>query len=258
MFVIKYDKVSMIKLVQSIEKYPALYNTKKHFSKDEVDSAWDKVATSVGEKDSLCRDRWHSIKSCYIRHLKYTALNSKRRPYYLAEYLDFMVPFVSDRVKKFLSLKQNELGSLPSYLKDALPPMHPMNSYLQQNMKHDEPEFKTEVVEIEEVEEEDEEDVEEEEEEVVMEKDWMTVGSENQQPSSSKVLSRKSTSNDTSSSTPKKIKLSTESDEDINFFKSLLPDVARMSSHQKLKFKQEALSIIEDILYATDEINITT
>ncbi|XP_046673175.1 uncharacterized protein LOC124362583 [Homalodisca vitripennis] len=257
MFVIKYDKVSMIKLVQSIEKHPALYNTKKHFPKDEVDSAWDKVAIEVGEKDSLCRDRWHSIKSCYIRHLKYTALNSKRRPYYLAEHLDFMVPFVSDRVKKFLSLKQNELGNLPSYLKDALPPMHPMSSFLKQNMKHEEPEIKTEVVEIEEVEEEDEEDEEELEEEVT-EQDWMGVCSENQQPSSSKVLSRKSTSNNTSSSTPKKIKLSNESNEDINFFKSLLPDVARMSSHQKLKFKQEALSIIEDILYATDEINITT
>uniref|UniRef100_A0A1B6KT01 MADF domain-containing protein n=1 Tax=Graphocephala atropunctata TaxID=36148 RepID=A0A1B6KT01_9HEMI len=247
MFVIKYDKMSMIKLVQSVEKYPAIYNTQKHFPKDDVDSSWDKVAVEVGEKDSLCRDRWHSIKSCYIRHLKYTALNSKRRPYYLAEHLDFMLPFVSDKVKKFLSLKQSELGSLPSYLKEALPPMHTMNSYLEQEMKLEHTEVKTEIV-----------DVEEEEEEEVSEQDWMSIGSDHQRPSSSNVLARKSTSNNNRSKPPKKIKLSNNSDEDISFLKSLLPDVARMSSHQKLKFKQEALSIIEDILYASDEINITT
>lgn len=50
MFVIKYDKVSMIKLVSCIEKYPAIYDNTKHYSKDEQDKSWDKVASDVGEK----------------------------------------------------------------------------------------------------------------------------------------------------------------------------------------------------------------
>lgn len=50
MYVIKYDKVSMIRFIQCIEKYPAVYHTKKHFSKDVVEKAWEDIALAVGEK----------------------------------------------------------------------------------------------------------------------------------------------------------------------------------------------------------------
>lgn len=53
MFVIKYDKVSMIKFIQCVEKYPAIFNTKQHFSKDDLDKAWDEIAIAVGEKGQL-------------------------------------------------------------------------------------------------------------------------------------------------------------------------------------------------------------
>lgn len=50
MYVIKYDKVSMIRFIQCIEKYPAVYNNKNLFSKDDVEKAWEDVALAVGEK----------------------------------------------------------------------------------------------------------------------------------------------------------------------------------------------------------------
>lgn len=40
----------MMKLVQSIEKYPPIYNNKRHYCKDDIDHAWDRVALEVGEK----------------------------------------------------------------------------------------------------------------------------------------------------------------------------------------------------------------
>lgn len=50
MYVIKYDKVSMIRFIECIEKYPALYNTKNHYSKEDVEKAWEDLALAVGEK----------------------------------------------------------------------------------------------------------------------------------------------------------------------------------------------------------------
>ena len=43
--------------------------------------------------ESLCRDRWRSIRACFGRHLRNKNIN--RKPYYLAEYLDFLRPFTS-------------------------------------------------------------------------------------------------------------------------------------------------------------------
>lgn len=47
----------MIKLVSCIEKYPAIYDTSKHYSKDEQDRSWDKVALEVGEKGKSIKSK---------------------------------------------------------------------------------------------------------------------------------------------------------------------------------------------------------
>lgn len=53
MYVIKYDKMSMARLVKSISTHEEIYNNQIHFSKDQIDSAWDKVAREVGEKGNV-------------------------------------------------------------------------------------------------------------------------------------------------------------------------------------------------------------
>lgn len=141
-------------------------------------------------------------------------------------------------------MKQYELNNLPTYLKEALPSAESTSSYLAQNVYAErKAEIKTETIEIEKDE----------------GSDWPSITYDNQQPSSSKSLSKRSI---TSNNCEKNKELSeippASNNEDVTFFKSLLPDISRMSSHQKLKFKQETLSIIEDILYACDEINVSS
>lgn len=141
-------------------------------------------------------------------------------------------------------MKQYELNNLPTYLKEALPSAESTSSYLAQNVYAErKAEIKTEIIEIDKDE----------------GSDWPSITYDNQQPSSSKSLSNRSV---TSNNCKKNKELSeippASNDEDVTFFKSLLPDISRMSSHQKLKFKQETLSIIEDILYACDEINVSS
>lgn len=43
----------MISLVQHIEKNPPIYDTVNHYTKEEIEAAWDKVAVAVGEKGRL-------------------------------------------------------------------------------------------------------------------------------------------------------------------------------------------------------------
>lgn len=141
-------------------------------------------------------------------------------------------------------MKQYELNNLPTYLKEALPSAESTSSYLAQNVYAErKAEIKKETIEIEKDE----------------GSDWPSITYDNQQPSSSKSLSKRSI---TSNNCEKNKELSeippASNNEDVTFFKSLLPDISRMSSHQKLKFKQETLSIIEDILYACDEINVSS
>lgn len=141
-------------------------------------------------------------------------------------------------------MKQYELNNLPTYLKEALPSAESTSSYLAQNVYAErKAEIKTETIEIDKDE----------------GSDWPSITYDNQQPSSSKSLSKRSI---TSNNCEKNKELSeippASNNEDVTFFKSLLPDISRMSSHQKLKFKQETLSIIEDILYACDEINVSS
>lgn len=138
-------------------------------------------------------------------------------------------------------MKQYELNNLPTYLKEALPSAESTSSYLAQNVYAErKAEIKTEIIEIDKDE----------------GSDWPSITYDNEKPSSSKSSSNRSNNS-------KKNKELSEiphpsNDEDVTFFKSLLPDISRMSSHQKLKFKQETLSIIEDILYACDEINVSS
>lgn len=145
-------------------------------------------------------------------------------------------------------MKQYELNNLPTYLKESLPSAESTSSYLTQNVYCErkseiKTEIKTEIVEI----------------DNDRSSEWPSITYDNQQPSSSKSLSKKHITSNYGKKSKELTEISPDSnDEDVIFFKSLLPDISRMSSHQKLKFKQETLSIIEDILYASDEVNISS
>lgn len=141
--------------------------------------------------------------------------------------------------RNFVKHQTTHVATLPAYLKEGLPEFKDSeNALLSGNVIIcSDTDIKSEIVDIEEV----------------SVSDWCSV--ESDQASTSQIASK------TREPVGSKRKLteskSIQDDADASFFKGILPDVARMSSHQKLKFKQEALSIIEDILYATEDIDIT-
>ena len=51
-----------------------------------------------------CKERWKNLRACYTRHVKLSMYSGKgfkvRKPYYLAEYLDFLYPFTKCRQPK--------------------------------------------------------------------------------------------------------------------------------------------------------------
>lgn len=141
--------------------------------------------------------------------------------------------------RNFVKHQTTHIASLPAYLKEGLPNFQDSeNALLSGNVIIcSDTDIKSEIVDIEDV----------------SVSDWCSV--ESDQPSTSQIAS-KTLEPDSSKRKLTDHKL-VQNDADVSFFKGILPDVARMSSHQKLKFKQEALSIVEDILYATEDIDIT-
>lgn len=60
-----------------------------------------------------CKERWRNLRACLTRHLKHNKdLNnsgegSTHKPYYLAEYMDFLMPFTKTRPpKELLSVRE--------------------------------------------------------------------------------------------------------------------------------------------------------
>lgn len=154
-----------------------------------------------------------------------------------------------------LYLAQQKGNELPNYLKEALPPSQVnWNNSKIVNKFSPKVKPKKEII--------DSDESASESDSLIIDEDYGQPSSSHvnllpahEQPSSSKsLLLRPSPTKQTS--VAKKIKnLDGSTDEDINFLKSLLCDVGKMSSHQKLKFKQETLSIIEDILYASEDMS---
>lgn len=94
-----------IKIVQTVEKFPVIYDysTPGHSNKVEVDKAWCAVSKEVNTDVNSCKEKWRNCRSCWARYLRQTpvigsAARSKK-PYYLAEYLAFLTPFTKSRRK---------------------------------------------------------------------------------------------------------------------------------------------------------------
>lgn len=53
---------------------------------------------------SDCKERWKNLRACFTRHLKHQVLEMKtgikyKRPYYLAESMNFILPFTKLRTQ---------------------------------------------------------------------------------------------------------------------------------------------------------------
>ncbi|GAB0098945.1 hypothetical protein DMENIID0001_147570 [Sergentomyia squamirostris] len=97
------DPIQNLKIVQMVEKYPLLYdNTLKEYDmKQEVEKAWQTIGNELNMSGTVVRDRWRVIRGSYVRYLRQQ--NSRtdgeypKKPYYLANYMKFVTPFLKPR-----------------------------------------------------------------------------------------------------------------------------------------------------------------
>ncbi|KAL5237737.1 hypothetical protein ACI65C_005147 [Semiaphis heraclei] len=99
----KDDPEFNIKFVEIVENHKCIYdyNIKEYASRVEQDRAWENIGKEIGATASECKERWKNLRACYTRHLKHKLPSGSgakpKRPYYLAEYLNFLEPFTKSR-----------------------------------------------------------------------------------------------------------------------------------------------------------------
>ncbi|XP_055838687.1 uncharacterized protein LOC129906788 isoform X2 [Episyrphus balteatus] len=99
----KDDPDTNVHFVRTIECYPCLYNRqcKEYSNKTKQDETWKEIAKNFDATVFECKERWKNLRACYSRHLKLKNISvttgSQKKPYYLAEHLDFLKPFTKSR-----------------------------------------------------------------------------------------------------------------------------------------------------------------
>ncbi|XP_075982030.1 uncharacterized protein LOC142980493 [Anticarsia gemmatalis] len=102
-----------IEFVKTVQKYPCLYNYElpAYTRKDISDSAWEEVAEATNMTPSACRERWRNLRAVFMRTIKATGAGTKKKPYYLAEVMQFIVPYLrpTTNTEPFLEAKKQQL-----------------------------------------------------------------------------------------------------------------------------------------------------
>ncbi|XP_053951098.1 uncharacterized protein LOC128858671 [Anastrepha ludens] len=115
------NKKINIRLVQTVEKYPCIYNTSltEYSKRDHTERAWIEVAEELSSTPDVVKDRWKCIRSVFVRRLKQMHMGELSKPYYLHQHLQFLVPFLQkpwdpeSRTKRLLEESENRVRRSP-------------------------------------------------------------------------------------------------------------------------------------------------
>ncbi|CAH1638839.1 unnamed protein product [Spodoptera littoralis] len=101
-----------IQLINEIEKHELLYNflLPQYNRKDLVEEAWEDIAASTNMSISDCKEKWRNIRSSFLRSMKQCGTKIKK-PYYLTEYLRFIVPYLKPTVSGIESADETQYHS---------------------------------------------------------------------------------------------------------------------------------------------------
>lgn len=96
------DQQFNISFVAEVKQYPCLFdsNSTEYKQAQVQDKAWQAVSGAVNESVDMCKKRWRNLRCCMTRYLKSvrdnmdTGANLKRRPYYLYNHMQFVVPYL--------------------------------------------------------------------------------------------------------------------------------------------------------------------
>ncbi|XP_037909820.1 uncharacterized protein LOC119650781 isoform X2 [Hermetia illucens] len=91
------DEDFNVKFVNLVKMYKCLYDKKvpEYRNKDEQEKAWFDIAKETHESVSHCKERWRNLRACLSRYIKQqSSADPQHKPYYLAEHMQFLLPFL--------------------------------------------------------------------------------------------------------------------------------------------------------------------
>ncbi|GBP17865.1 hypothetical protein EVAR_7858_1 [Eumeta japonica] len=99
--VMRDDPEFNIKFIELVEKNPSLYDNTRpdHGNRNKQNKIWADIGKKLNENAYNCKERWKNIRGRYVKQLnKFTPSGPAKKPYYLAEYLQFLDAFVKSRI----------------------------------------------------------------------------------------------------------------------------------------------------------------
>ncbi|BES92651.1 BESS motif [Nesidiocoris tenuis] len=90
------DRDFMVMFVECIKKHPCIWDTSlsTYARIDLTAQAWQMVAEEMNDSEENCRTRWKNIRTSFGRSLRPHKTGKLRKPYYMAKYLTYLLPFV--------------------------------------------------------------------------------------------------------------------------------------------------------------------
>ncbi|KAF9811417.1 hypothetical protein SFRURICE_002786 [Spodoptera frugiperda] len=109
-----------IQLINEIEKHELLYNfgLPQYNRKDLVEEAWEEIAASTNMSISDCKEKWRNIRSSFLRSMKPSGTKIKK-PYYLTEYLRFIVPYLKPTTTSGIESADETLYHSPQHSNES-------------------------------------------------------------------------------------------------------------------------------------------
>lgn len=232
------DEDFNIKFVNIVKRHKCLYDKKvpEYRNKDEQEKSWMEIAQETRESVSHCKERWRNLRACLSRYIKQqSSSDPQHKPYYLSEHMHFLLPFLK-------SHRQMSMGG-DGYTSYEMP------SDMSLDIKHSDPEdtmefpdhnkFSTSSIKQHRL-----SDTETTSVNCVPD---VHVEIDSQEANPDMVYM---TSTERIQSDKKRLKLEGScyaDNSDMDFFRSILPDIQGMNAQQKRKFKIGILELIDDI-----------
>lgn len=220
-------------LINLVKSKRAIYDSTmmEHGSRNLLEKLWEEIAQEMNKSVAECKAKWASLRNSYARALRDgKARNSgtgrKRRKWYLADSMDFLYNFMNQ---------------------------HKLNST--NNVEYWEEENTNSLDEQEVIEYENEEEVEEHLDTRIEYEDATSTGQVTNNSSTKEINSTVSAAvfGPILEHLLSEVKSNDKDNPDWSFFKSLMPDVTKLSVKRRRKFKEIVLTNLNHLL-EEDEI----
>lgn len=95
--IMQADEDFNIRFVTMVKKHRCLYDKKvpEYRNRDYQEKAWALISQETRENVIHCKERWRNLRACLSRYIKQQSGNDpQHKPYYLTEHMAFLLPFL--------------------------------------------------------------------------------------------------------------------------------------------------------------------